>query len=227
MTAACAIPAILMLWQSAGAVSIDRISAIAGGRIVKESDIGREMRITAFLNREPPLKNAAGPNGSRGSDAEARKAAAGRLIDQLFIREEMAEGGYPPAEPAAAHELYESIRKERAASPAAWDRMLKSYSITAVELERHLLWQLSVLSFIEAKFRPGVIVPEADSRKYYEDHLDALKAANAGKPVSFDDLRPGIEDTLAEARVNQLFYAWLAEKRKESKIEYPDGTLGP
>ncbi len=220
--AACAAGTFLLFWQTAGVVTIDRISAIAGGRIVKESDIEREMRITAFLNREP-----AGEQKSAAGELAARKEAAARLIDQLFIREEMEVGGYPRAEPGAAHELYERIRRERAASEAAWERLLKSYSITDAELEKQLRWQLSVLSFIEAKFRPGVIVPEAESRKYYEDHLAALKDANAGKPVSFDDLRPQIEDTLAEGRVNELFYAWLAEKRKESKVEYTDGTLRP
>ena len=82
-----------------------------------------------------------------------------------------------------------------------------------------------MLAFIELKFRAGVIIPEAESRKYYQDHLEALKEANAGKPDTFDDLRPQIENTLAEGRVNGLFYAWLEEKRKESKIEYLDETL--
>lgn len=222
MTAARAVCSVVLVWTTARAVTIDRISVIAGGRIVKESDIVREIRITAFLNREP-----VGRGGTAGAELAARKEAAGRLIDQQFIREEMAVGGYPPAAPGAAHDFYERIRKDRAPSAAAWDRLLKSYSITGAELEKHLLWQLSVLSFIEAKFRPGAIVPEAESRKYYEDHLDTLKDANAGKPASFDDLRPRIEDTLAEGRVNEMFYAWLDEKRKESKIEYLDETLRP
>lgn len=213
---------LLLLWAAAGPALIDRISVIAGGRIVKESDIVREIRIAAFLNREPVARLE-----TAETDLAARKEAAARLIDQLFIREEMADGRYPPAGPGDARDLYERIRKERSATAEAWDRLLKSYSITAAELEKQLRWQLSVLSFIEAKFRPGVIVPEAESRKYYEDRLEALKEANAGKPVSFDDLRPRIEDTLAEGRVNELFYAWLGEKRKESKIEYLDGTLRP
>ncbi len=60
------------------AVIIDQIAIVVGSSIIKDSDIGRDIRVTDFLNKEPlNFSNA------------ARKESASRLMDQIFIRHEI------------------------------------------------------------------------------------------------------------------------------------------
>src|ERR1035441_6480073 len=74
----------LLLWRlPAGSVVIDRIAVIVDKHVIKASDIGRDVRVTEFLNREPLNMNA-----------DVKKKAAERLIDQTVIREEVEKGGY-------------------------------------------------------------------------------------------------------------------------------------
>jgi len=76
----------LLLSAMATAVIVDRIAVVVGNHIVKQSDIEREIRVTAFLNDE-----------NADLSLTSRKKAAGRLIDQLFIRREIELGDYPTA----------------------------------------------------------------------------------------------------------------------------------
>ena len=76
----------LLVGSLALAVIIDRISIVVENRIVKESDIKRDIRVTSFLNNETP-----------DLSLPSEKKAANRLIDQLFIRREIELGDYPTA----------------------------------------------------------------------------------------------------------------------------------
>ncbi len=195
-------------------VVIDRVAVIVGNHVIKDSDIVRDIRVVAFLNRERPDFSPA-----------SRKQCASRLIDQEFIREEMSAGAYPQATPAEAGELLAKLRASRSSSPADWtDRLLQAH-LSESELRATLAWQVSVLRFINLKFRPGVFIPEEQLRQYYGAHRAELEAANPDRPPTFDGLRSAIETILVEDSVNQLFYDWLDDKRKEAQIIYREAGL--
>jgi hypothetical protein len=206
--------ALVLAAVPANSVIIDRIAVIVGKHVIKDSDIVRDIRVVAFLNRERPSFSPA-----------ARKQCAGRLIDQEFIRQELSLGAYPLATPAEASELLDKLRASRSSSPVDWTDQLLQAHLTESELRSALAWQLSVLRFISLKFRPGVFIPEEQLRQYYAAHRAELEAANPNRPATFDGLRQTIETTLAEDRVNQLFYEWLDEKRKEARIIYREPEL--
>ena len=75
---------VLLLWSlPAASVVIDRIAVIVDKLAIKSSDIDRDLRVTAFLNREP-----------LNLSVDGKRKAAERLIEQTVIREEMEKGGY-------------------------------------------------------------------------------------------------------------------------------------
>lgn len=195
------------------AVIIDRIAVVIGHHIIKDSDITRDIRITAFLNRESPDFSLA-----------SRRKAASRLIDQQFIRDEIELGAYPSAAVADADRLLEEIRAGRSSNDVLWNRALSLAHLTPDELRSALLWQLTVLRFVDLKFRPGVFINEDQLQAYYRSHLDEFKKAHPAAS-SFEDVRGEIEETLVGQRVNELFYAWLDEKRKAASIEYREASL--
>lgn len=205
--------ALLSLAILAKAVIIDRIAIVANGQIIKQSDIERDIRVTDFLNRMPLNFGPA-----------AKKAAADRLISQVFIRNEIEIGSYPRATLSDADRELNKIKAQRYRTNAAFERALASYGLSELELRTEFQWQLTVLNFIDLRFKPAAVVPDAEVQKYYEEHRVALERTNPGK-TSLNDLRTEIENTLSAEKVNQLFFSWLDEQRKQAKIQYFEDGL--
>ncbi|MGC2658009.1 MAG: hypothetical protein WA324_08520 [Bryobacteraceae bacterium] len=200
--------ALFSLALVAQAVIIDRIAIIVNGKIIKQSDIKRDTRVTEFLNRQPLNLSAA-----------AEKSAANRLIDQVFIRDEIDIGSYPRATLAEADRELDQIRSERYRNNTAFERALATYSLSDAELRTEFQWQLTVLSFIDLRFKPAAVVTDDEIQKYFDEHRTALMRANPGKKTA-DDFRQRIENTLSDEKVNQLFFSWLDAQRKQAKIQY-------
>jgi len=187
---------------------IDRIAVVVGNRVIKQSEIVREIRITSFLNGDQPDLSPA-----------SRKQAAGRPIDQYLIRQEVQTGEYPGASSNEAAQLLLKIRNERYGNDGQYRQALAHYGVTEEELRDQLTWHLTVLRFIDARFRPAVIVTSSDVEEYYRSHRAALERANPRGP-GFEQLRPQIEETIIGDRINQQFEAWLEMRRQRTKLEY-------
>ncbi len=197
-----------------GAVVLDRIAVIVGKHAIKLSDIEHELRVTEFLNNQPLDLGAA-----------ARKQAADHLIDQAVIRDEIALEGYGRATDTQAAAMLDQIRKNRfGGSDARLRASLERYGLTENELHDHLLWQMTVLDFIDQRFRPGVMVSDSDVQKYYDTHLAELKKQHP-RDSSFETLAPQIRTLLEGQQVNQQFDAWLDESRKNARIQYLNGAF--
>jgi hypothetical protein len=160
-------------------VLIDQIAIVVDRSIIKDSDIDRDMRITEFMNNEP-----------LSLSLTERKKAANRLIDQIFIREEIRTGDYLWATVMQADDQLESLIKRRYPSSTAYQRALKKYGLEEADLREQFRWQLTVLQFIDARFAPSVVMPEGDLG----------------------------DRTKVDAEVNRLLFAWLDQHRKDAKI---------
>jgi hypothetical protein len=200
---ACALPAVI----------IDRIAVVVGNSIVKDSDVNRDLRVTSFLNGEPLTLTD-----------QARRVVANRLIDQIFIRKEIEIGDYTVATRKEADQQLEQLVKQRFKNEAALQKGLRRYGITAPDLRSHFLWQITVLRFIDTRFRPAVLVPDSDIEKYYKEHASALQKEHPGK-ASLDDVRGEINDILIAQRVDKIFFAWLDDQKKQTKIKYFERAL--
>lgn len=209
----CRCATLLLLAQClAFGVVIDRIAVIVGNSIVKDSDIDRDIRVVSFLNNQPLNLSAAN-----------RKTAANRLIDQVFIRREIRIGDYPMATQEQAQAQLDVLKKQRFRTNAAFEQALRRYGLTDVELRMQFQWQLSVLQFIDARFRPAVLVTDDEIDKYYRQHTAALERQYPHK--STDELREEVRDILTGQKVNQQFFSWLDDQRKNAKIVYREENL--
>ena len=194
-------------------VIIDRIAVRVGNSIIKDSDIDRNLRVTNFLNDKPLNMNS-----------EARREASKRLIDQVFIRREVQLGDYPQATWEEADQQLGRLTKERYKNQAVWQQAVHRYGLVEPDLRFEFRWQLTVLRFIDLRFKPAVLVTDEEIQKYYREHQTALRRANPGKN-SLDDLQDQIRDTLAGEKVNEQFFAWLDDQRKSSKVEFYEESL--
>ncbi len=209
----CRMTSLLLIAQClALAVIIDRIAVVVGNAIVKDSDIDRDLRVTSFLNNQTlDFSNA------------SRKKAVNRLIDQIFIRREIEVGDYPTATLSQADQQLDRLEKQRFRTQAAFEQAVRRYGLTELDVRLQFQWQLTVLRFIDVRFKPAVLVSDDEIEKYYRDHTAALRRQYPGK--SLDDLRDQIREILTGEKVNQQFFAWLDDQRKSSKIEFREESL--
>jgi hypothetical protein len=197
-----------------GAVVLDRIAVVAAGHAIKLSDIDRDIRLTDFLNRGPLDFSPA-----------ARRAAAERLITQQIIRDEIVNGGYLRAPESQAAQLLADLRRDRfGASGERLRQALHHYGLTEDELQKQLLWQITVLQFINQRFRGGVVVTNEDARDFYDEHYAELQKQYP-KNNSLEALEPKILKMLEEQAVDRAFNEWLDETRKNEKVEFKDEAL--
>src|SRR5207248_2159304 len=141
----------LMVCALASAVIIDRMAVVVGNRVIKDSDIDRDIRLTDFLNGEK----------LDFSPAQRRKSAQ-RLIDQSLIRKEIDTGRYTAPSAGEIQDFLKQVKSHRDS--------LQPYGITQQELEAQVRWQITVLHFIEQRFRPAVLVSDQEIQDYYRAH---------------------------------------------------------
>lgn len=193
-------------------VVLDRIAIVVNSSIIKDSDIARDIRLTDFLNGDP-----------LAFSPEARKKAAGRLIDQVFMRREIRLGDYPTPTVEEAQKDVQSIEHDRFKSQAAMDAALERYGLTEADLQMYLQWQLTVLNFIDARFKPAAYIAPEQVDTYVKAHQAELQKQYPNATPA--ELNTDVQNTLSEQKVNQIFFNWLDTQRKEAKIRYPEDSL--
>src|SRR5206468_1942783 len=98
------------------------------------------------------------------------------------------------------------------------------YGSSAAELRSQLIWQLTVLRFINERFRAGALVTDEEVRAYYDQHLADLKREYP-QNSSFEALAPKIRASLEGERVNQNYAEFVERARKRSNIRYLQGAF--
>ena len=101
---------------------------------------------------------------------------------------------------------------------------LAHYGLSEDELREELLWQLTVLRFIDQRFQPGVQVSDEDVRGYYDKHLNDFKRDDP-RNSSFEALQAQIRTSLEGQRTNESFTTWLDEARKRVRVEYREAAF--
>lgn len=205
----------IILQAQGNFVVVDRIAVVVGRHAIKTSDIDRDLRVTEFLNRMPVDLSGA-----------AKRKSADRLVNQAIIRDAIAAGGYNRATDADAAKMLDGIRRERyAGSDARLRQELMRYGLSEDDLRAELLWQLTVLQFIDERFRPGVMVTDRQVRAYYDQHLTQLRRENPANN-SFPALDQKVRGIVEGEEVNKLFEAWLDQARKDQKVEFKPEAFG-
>jgi len=194
---------------------LDRIAITVANQVITESQIEDEIRVTAFLNREKVDLSAA-----------VKKEAAARLIQQALIRREMDLSRYPLPELSDAGESLQSI-KAMYSSETEFQKALENYGITADELTRRLLWQLTLLRFIDYRFRPGIQIPPSDVQAYYRQQVSEWRQKGTNPIPTLEEARDQIEEILTQQRIDQALDQWIQDTMKQVPIRYLDPALQP
>jgi hypothetical protein len=193
---------------------IDRIVATVGKDIITLSEVGRELRVSAFEDDKPPDLGPA-----------AQRAATERLVDRALIGIEIESNRYPAAERVDALAELEN-RKKRFRDNTAYEAALKKYGIHEEDLLERLEVELTVLRFIDFRFRLTEQPSPSDVEKYYKENFVPLAEKNGVKEIPpLDQVQNKIEEILTRQRMDLSVEEWLREARKAAAIHYHPGAL--
>jgi hypothetical protein len=218
-TSACATRILILIALifalPASAEIIDRIAASVGNRVIAVSDLDREIRVNAFLDGvQPDFSHA------------AKRATTERLVEQKLIRHELETSRYPMPDAAEVEPVLADFREKHFKDEDEYRRALTERGITEQDVKDELLWQRTLLRFIEVRFRPAVQVSDQEIQTYFDKVVTpAAQAAHPGQPVALEDYRGPIEETLAGQRVDKEVDTWLKEARKRNEIVIHEDAL--
>jgi hypothetical protein len=193
---------------------VDRIAVTVDNRVIATSEIGEALRVAAFLDGEKPDLGPA-----------ARRRMADRLIEQILVRREMELTRYPEPSPAEIADAVDQV-KRRFAGDAEFQRELAAYKLTQRQIEDALRRQITLLRYIDLRFRPEVQVQENDVMQYYETvFLPEIRKKGVTPDPPFEDVQDECEEALTAGLVDKRMDAWLAEARGRARIEYDEDAF--
>ena len=189
---------------------IDRIAVSVGNRVITARDLDREIRVSAFLNGTKPDFSPA-----------AKRATAGRLVDQKLIQNELEASRYPTPAASEVQPQLDAFSKKYFPGDDDYRRARGEAGITERDVVNELLWQRTLLLFIEVRFRPGVQVTDQEIQDYFEKVV-APAAKAAGQTPTLEQYRAQIEQKLSGERVDQELDRWLQGVHTRTEIVYHD-----
>jgi hypothetical protein len=170
---------------------VDRVALIVGKVVFTQTEVDDEARLSELESVTPLDLSPA-----------RRKEAAERLVDQQLLRDELRVTGFQP--PAADPEaILRRFRQQHFASVVLYRAALARYEVTEEALKQHLLWELTVISFTDRRFRPFATAADTQSANRGEAGAD-------GK----------VADGSAAQTTDQAMDAWLKQQRAETRVVF-------
>ena len=179
---------------------LDRIAVSIGNRVITESALILDLRVSAFLDRAPVDVSAA-----------TKRRSAERLTDQVLILREATESHL--ALPTSAVSMMSDLRAQYGADYTA---ALKRYGITESDVAAQLLSGLIGLTFTDLRFRPAVQIPEEAERAYFD------KFPGEG---SFEVNRDKIQELLRRQHTLEALDQWLLTARITARVQFREAVF--
>ena len=177
-------------------VVLDSVIAIINGEVLLESDLQEEMDFSALQPLSLP--------GGKGLE----QRAAQRLINRALIVQQMKEQGMASdISDQEVQENLDALRKQlpacvayRCETEAGWARFLSDHSLTPSEVQTRWRQRMEILRFIDARFRAGVRIPNAEISNYYNKTFCArIQEAECPSAGAFGSLQENRGNSAAAA----------------------------
>jgi hypothetical protein len=187
---------------------VDRIAASVDSTVITQSEVERQIRVAAFQDGVKP-----------DLSAQHKQTTLQAMIDQKLIQRDLQNSRYPLPDPAELNPVIEQFKREHYKSEAEYRQNLAEYGISDQDLRDLLLWQKTLLSFIEVRFESSALLTEQEISDYFEKIVKpAAQVAHPGQPVQLEAYRDQIEKKLAAERADRQLETWLNGARRRAQI---------
>jgi hypothetical protein len=205
--------AAVMAADSLLAETLDRIAVTVGRKVIAESDILLDLRVSAFLDAKPVDLSPA-----------AKRRSAGRLVDQILILQEAADSHVTLSVDEDLTKMLGQV-KTQFGSEDAYQAALARYGITEKDVSAQLAAGIRTLSFSDFRFRPAVQISDQELHAYYDQLAAGWRQKNPELVPSFETSRNQVEQLLIEQRITDALDKWLAMTRNELRIVYREQVI--
>lgn len=202
-----------------GFVALDHVVAVINGEVLLESDVEEEMHFAAL---EPFQVNA-------GRDT--RQSAMRRLVNRALITQQMKEQQQFNINISDA-DVEKSLQELRSHLPqcakydcktaAGWEAFLAANDSTGEEVNAYWKQRLTILRFIDLRFRAGIRISQEDIAEYYAKSVVPAFARQQETAPPLKDVSSRIQEVLLQEQVNGLLQDWLKSLRSEGGVQILD-----
>jgi hypothetical protein len=142
-------------------------------------------------------------------------------VEQKLIERELETSRYAVPSPESIEPAIDDFKKKNFKGEEDYRRALGEYGLTDQDVREKVLWQRTLLKFLEVRFETGVQVSDQEIEDYFNKVVaPAARVAHPGEQPTIDDYWDDIEEKLAGDRANQEMEKWLVEARKRTDIVY-------
>lgn len=188
---------------------VDRVAVVVGKDVITESEIFRQIRLIAFQNNEKP-----------DFSPDNKRTIAEKLVEQALIRREIESNRYVLGDLPDLDKMLADFKAERFKTDADYRAALKQYDITEEELKAQMKWQLTLVPFIDIRFRPAVQISTQDIKDYYEREFLPKWTSLTEKPPTLEEATAPIEAILTSERADHALDRWLGQMRTQTRIRF-------
>jgi hypothetical protein len=208
--------------QTAKMQMLDRVLAIINEDVIFESDLQQEIRYNRFQSL---------PNVQQNGE---RKQAFSRLVSRQLILQQIQPEDKKSSEPSQK-EFEESFAHFKASIPACaggrcttpeqWEAVVRKAGLDPAAIADRWHERLTILRFIELRFRQGITITPDEIKKEYESvWLPEFKRRKA-EVVPLPLISERIQEILLQRRMNSLQQEWLKSLREQGNLEVLDPAL--
>ena len=150
--------------------------------------------------------------------AQLSDAALDSLIDLELLYQARAGGAGPRQRPRTCRREIATLQGARRRRQG-FRRRAAAQRPTEAQLAAETRKTMMVDRLVEQRLMKDVRVTPEAARRFYDEHQSEFQ--RGGKLIPFDQAKPAVEQTLLESERRQRQQAYLAELRKNARIEHP------
>ncbi len=202
----------LFLPQQAGLAQgkttlVDRVRAAVNGEVITQSDVNLEVAMYLLDGAE-----------SSFSREEVERIALDRIIDRRLLLVEMRNRGAPEANRAEVEKEMRRI-KSKLESDSRLAEEIRGLQVTEEMLRRAVVERLTILAFVEQRFRPEVEVRPAEIESYYNSRLVPEMRRTGERQPPLAEVEGEIRELLIQRKINQRLEEWLRQRRQTALVK--------
>ena len=192
--------------DAAMAEEIDRLLAAVNGRVITESDLrlARDLNVLVAFGASAPTLTLA--------------AEVDRLVNREILRQELENFPLGPEDQGRAEQRLQDLRQAYA-EIGGITLILRRLGLQSSEIESYLELQVSMIRFIETRFRPFAGVSPEEIETYYRGRLVPELQASAARIPPLAEVAEKIGQELTEEKVGRQMDEWIRDIRRHSRIE--------
>ncbi len=193
-------------------MTLDRVVAVVNEDLILESDLDEEAHMAAFQ----PI---------RVQEVATREELIERLIDRDLILQQIRLLPQAAIEDAQVDSELRVLRKNipecvayGCETDAGWEKYVAAQGFTVEELRERWRQRMEVLRFIEARFRMGTRISQAEMDAYYTGTLVPVYARENVTAPAEAAIADQIQEILLQQQVDKLLDDWLTSLRAEGSV---------